>query len=383
MLQASLKTFCLLAAFVTNVYSFTGVPLHFHSTSSSQKNALSMLGNALVVQNKGGGHGEIGFHLAKILKTEKGCDSVTILQDGGSPIEKLPFSKYGELESEGVEIIWCDVKSADLGELLGGKNFDYVFDNWSKDEETCKPIADMAKSQGVSNYAYVSSGGMYKYGPTYPIKEDGEVKETGQRAVEKYIESIGLPWTSFRPQYIYGPYTNKRDYIDYYVDRIIRDFTVPIANSGDQLVSLTHAYDVANMLAAVVGNDNAPGQVFNCGTDAFISYKEIAKQVGIALGKDSSKVEVFSYDPEEHDLPKKGSFPFRPQHFFVSPAKAMKLLDWAPKYSFVDDLSWYVNDYKTLGLDQGEIDLKADELISVAYDFGIESYRNAMFDNQL
>jgi nucleoside-diphosphate-sugar epimerase len=42
------------------------------------------------------------------------------------------------------------------------------------------------------------------------------VKETGQRAVEELLAAKGLPWTSFRPQYIYGPKTNKRDYVDWY-----------------------------------------------------------------------------------------------------------------------------------------------------------------------
>ena len=43
-----------------------------------------------------------------------------------------------------------------------------------------------------------------------------QVKETGQRAVEELLAAKGLPWTSFRPQYIYGPKTNKRDYVDWY-----------------------------------------------------------------------------------------------------------------------------------------------------------------------
>ena len=33
------------------------------------------------------------------------------------------------------------------------------------------------------------------------------------RAVEELLAAEGLPWTSFRPQYIYGPNTNKRDYV--------------------------------------------------------------------------------------------------------------------------------------------------------------------------
>jgi len=354
--------------------------LKFRQTLPASNHQLLMLGNAVVVQNKGGGHGEIGFHLAKILKTEKKCDFVTILQDGGSPIKKLPFSKYSELESNGIDIIWCDVGSADIGSLLSGKKYDYVFDNWSKDEATCKKIAEWSKAAGVKNFVYVSSGGMYKYGPTFPILENGEVKETGQRAVEKYIEGIGLPWTSFRPQYIYGPYTNKRDYLDYFVDRIIRGMAVPVPYSGSQLVSITHAYDVANMLACVIGNDKARGQVFNCGTNIFLTYRELANQIGIALGKDKSDVEVFNYDPTDFELPEKGVFPFRPQHFFVGPQKAQKLLNWEPKHNLIEDLPSYVNDYKTLGLDKKDIEFKADMIIAAAFDSDVAAYEFARYD---
>lgn len=65
-----------------------------------------------------------------------------------------------------------------------------------------------------------------------------------------------------RPQYIYGPLTNKRDYLDWFFDRVVHGLEfVPLPLHGDQLVALTHAEDVASMLASVVGNENAANQV--------------------------------------------------------------------------------------------------------------------------
>jgi nucleoside-diphosphate-sugar epimerase len=75
-------------------------------------------------------------------------------------------------------------------------------------------------SWGVKNYVYVSSGGMYKNTEEVPLLETDAVKETGQRKVELLAAELGLPWTSFRPQYIYGPKTNKRDYLDWFFDRV-------------------------------------------------------------------------------------------------------------------------------------------------------------------
>ena len=58
--------------------------------SSTQLNAA---GHAVIVQNKGGGHGEIGFHLAKNL-ADKDL-TVTIVQDSAAKKEANGFKKYG------------------------------------------------------------------------------------------------------------------------------------------------------------------------------------------------------------------------------------------------------------------------------------------------
>jgi nucleoside-diphosphate-sugar epimerase len=80
--------------------------------------------------------------------------------------------------------------------------------------------------------------------------------------VEEYLAKLGLPWTSFRPQYIYGPKTNKRDYIDWFIDRIVRDRVCPLPGDGNQRASLTNVEDVASMMVSVVGKEDvAKGQV--------------------------------------------------------------------------------------------------------------------------
>ena len=99
----------------------------------AQGQALSLyMDAALIVQNKGGGHGEIGFHLARQLRS-KGLD-VTLLQDSAAKMEKLPFKKYGEIEAEGVEIISCNLEDPSrILSSLSGKTFTHVFDNYAKD----------------------------------------------------------------------------------------------------------------------------------------------------------------------------------------------------------------------------------------------------------
>ena len=76
-------------------------------------------GSALIIQNKGGGHGEIGYHLALQLAA-KGT-RVTILHEGPDK-GKPPHNAYGDLASAGVEVVWRDNLEDDVGCIgaLGG-----------------------------------------------------------------------------------------------------------------------------------------------------------------------------------------------------------------------------------------------------------------------
>ncbi|KAJ1483540.1 hypothetical protein T484DRAFT_1949717 [Baffinella frigidus] len=268
---------------------------------------------ALIVQNKGGGHGEIGFHLAKQLKG-KGLD-VTLLQDKAAKTDKPPFCFYDELKGSGVEIVSLDLAdSAAVTAACEGKEFTH-------DKSSVATVVGLAKTWGVKSYTYVSSGGMYESSAPQPMTEDGPTKATGQREVEEFLASEGLPWTAFRPQYIYGPQTNKRDYIDWFFHRICRDKPCPVPGDGSQKVSVSRAEDVASMLASVVGKEGeASGQVFNCGTDTFYSYAEICNMVGKVVGK--------------------GFFPFRDKSFYVSPAKAQAALGWKTSSTLEADLGY-------------------------------------------
>ncbi len=136
------------------------------------------------VQNKGGGHGEIGFHLAKNL-ADKDL-TVTIVQDSAAKKEALPFSKYGELPSS-VNVEWVDTIDASAVEAACGDKATHVFDNNSKKPGDAAPIISAAKKSDAF-YSFVSSAGMYA--AKGMLKEEKKVKDppTGQREVEICVE---------------------------------------------------------------------------------------------------------------------------------------------------------------------------------------------------
>jgi len=314
---------------------------------------------ALIVQNKGGGHGEIGYHLALNLAKEKGM-KVTMINDSAAKTDKPPFNSYSDLEAAGVEIKWADLAAGGLaGALSGVAPCDYVFDN----QNVCpKDVQKAVAAWRPQAYAYVSSGGMYKPVGDGPLLETGAVKEDNkQLSIERHAASLGLNWSAFRPQYIYGPKTNKRDYIDWFLDRITRGVPIPLPVDGTLRTTLTNAKDVAGMLASVVGNsEKAKGQVFNCGSDLRHTHREIVATLAKVTGQDVAKVmkTVVCYDPAKLkglELPKKGKFPFRETHFGVGVDKAKDVLGWSRACDLEDDLEGYYAEYLRLGKGNGDI----------------------------
>lgn len=66
----------------------------------------------------------------------------------------------------------------------------------------------------------------------------------------------------------------------------MRDLPVPLPGDGNQIVSLTHAADVASMVAAALDTAAAKEQVYNCGTDVEVTYSEVVAMVAALCGKE-------------------------------------------------------------------------------------------------
>jgi len=334
------------------------------------------MSSALIVQNKGGGHGELGYQLAKNLKSNPAITSITILQDDACNDKKEPFKSY-ESDLPDVRVVKAplgdeSMSAEKLQEILGkGESYDYVWDNASKGPVGAgKAVCDCAKQWNTKLFTYVSSAGMYKPSKdtTFPMAETTPIKESaGQNLFDRYAVEIGLPLVSFRPQYIYGKKSNKFDYLDWYFDRIVRGLPLPIPGDGKQKVSLTNSEDVASLLASVLNDPEAAvsQRFFNCGTDHLISYDDVAYMCADAAGKSRDDVKIEHYDAE---FLGKGHFPFRVTDFYVAPDMAKDKLHWdGSKNSLKDDLTWYYKGYLERGGPEKKIDLGKDREIVVGH----------------
>ena len=301
-----------------------------------------------------GGTRFIGVYLTKVL-VEQGHD-VVLFNRGNKPVPV-----------EGVQQINGDRKDPDqLKEKLLGESFDAVFDNNGRELSDTQPLAEIFKDQ-VKHFVYVSSAGVYRAADQMPHREgdpvDPNSRHKGKHHTEAYLSSAGMPWTSVRPTYIYGP-QNYNDLEAWFFDRITRNRPLPIPGNGLHLTQFGHVQDLAQAMAAVLGNEQAKGEIYNVSGDRFVTFDGLARACAQAAGESPDNLQLVHYDPKQFDFGKRKAFPIRVQHFFADVSKAKNQLNWQPEYDLVSGLKdSFQNDYLASNRQEVEVDFSLDEEI--------------------
>lgn len=301
-----------------------------------------------------GGTRFIGVYLTKIL-VQQGHE-VVLFNRGNKP---API--------EGVQQIQGDRKDIDLlKEKLGQTSFDAVFDNNGRELSDTQPLVEIFKDR-VEHFVYVSSAGVYLKSEQMPHREgdpvDSKSRHKGKHETEAYLAESGIPWTSIRPTYIYGP-QNYNDLEAWFFDRIVRNRPILIPGNGLYLTQFGHVEDLAIAMAAVLGNQQAVGQIYNISGDRYVTFNGLAYACAEAAGKSADEIKLVHYDPSKFNFGKRKAFPIRTQHFFAEINKAKTELNWQPKYDLVSGLKdSFQNDYVASGRDGTEIDFSVDEEI--------------------
>jgi nucleoside-diphosphate-sugar epimerase len=299
-----------------------------------------------------GGTRFIGVYLTKTLVAQG--HEVVLLNRGNKPV---PVSGVGQ--------IICDRnKATELKEKLINERFDVVFDNNGRELSDTQPLVEILGDR-LQHFIYVSSAGVYLKSNQMPHREgdavDPKSRHLGKHQTEAYLAQSNLPWTSIRPTYIYGP-QNYNDLEAWFFDRLIRDRPIPIPGNGLHFTQFGHVRDLAEAMAAVIGNSQAKGQIYNLSGDRYVTFDGLALACAEAMGK--TQVKLVHYDPSQFDFGKRKAFPLRVQHFFADISKAKQELNWQPQYDLVSGLKdSYQNDYLVSGRDAVEIDFSLDEEI--------------------
>lgn len=256
--------------------------------------------------------------------------------------------------------------TADLTQKLSSQHFDAIFDNNGREQSDTQPLAELFAGK-VQHFVYMSSAGVYLPAMELPHKEgdavDPKSRHKGKHETEAYLSKLGIPFTSIRPTYIYGP-QNYNQLESWFFDRLVRDRPVPIPGNGLYITQLGHVADLAAAMAQVLGCDRAIGQIYNVSGDRYLTFDNLARACAVAIGKSPESAQIVHYDPKSFDFGKRKAFPFRTQHFFAAIDKATRELNWRPKYDLVSGLKdSFHNDYLATGKERAEVDFSVDEQI--------------------
>jgi UDP-glucose 4-epimerase len=219
----------------------------------------------------------------------------------------------------------------------------------------------------MPHFVYMSSAGVYLKSDQMPHVEgdpiDPKSRHKGKHETEHFLAEQGVPFTSIRPTYIYGP-QNYNDLEAWFFDRIVRDRPIPIPAHGQHITQLGHVGDLARAMSLVLNNPTAVRQIYNVSGDRFVTFDGLARACAIAAGKSPDSLQLVHYDPKKFDFGKRKAFPMRTQHFFAAVHKAKTELKWQPEYDLVSGLKdAFQNDYLASGRDQTEVDFSVDNEI--------------------
>lgn len=190
---------------------------------------------------------------------------------------------------------------------LSGESFDVVYDMNGREASDTAPLADLFNGK-VEHFVYMSSAGVYKKSVVMPHVEndlEGKVeycfyqlpychwamtyfldvksRHKGKLETETYLKQIGIPFTSIRPTYIYGP-LNYNPLEEYFFARVSEKRPVCIPGHGQHLTGLGHVQDLAVAMASVIGKDKAKGQIYNIQDIQSVTFEGLAKLCGKAAG---------------------------------------------------------------------------------------------------
>ncbi|MFC7405202.1 SDR family oxidoreductase [Georgenia alba] len=312
-----------------------------------------------------GGTGNISSYVTA-LAVERGHE-VTVLNRGRST---LPDGVRGLVGDAG--------DAASIEAAIGDETFDAVanFRSFSP-----RQAADDVRifAGRTAQYLYVSSASAYQK----PIAQLPIVESTPLRnpfwqysrdkiasedlLVAAYRDS-GFPVTIVRPSHTYGPSLIPLEGGWTTLQRILEGRPIVVHGDGTSWWTLTHSRDFAAAFVGLLGNPHALGQAVHITSDESLTWDQIARLLGSALGREPEIVHVAS-DVIAREIPQLGDGLVGDKaHSVLFDNTRIKQLvpGWVATTPFVDGArevaAWYLAEPARRRVD-GDLDEAFDRLI--------------------
>ena len=240
--------------------------------------------------------------------------------------------------------------------------FDLIIDSSGRKLEDTQRILEFSGLPSF-RFIYISSAGVYDNTQLFPVGEESpidiESRHIGKAKTESWLKAEGIPFTSFRPTYIYGP-GNYNPIEKWFFDRITNGRSIPVPLDGQVITQLGHVSDLAEAISKSLETDKAINQIYNCSGSKAVTFKGLIETAILATGNKVSDFNLRSFDPLKLDPKARKVFPLRLTNFFTDISKIKEDLSWEPKFDLLNGLiDSYQNDYLLANHDQ--IDFSSDD----------------------
>jgi nucleoside-diphosphate-sugar epimerase len=180
--------------------------------------------------------------------------------------------------------------------------------------------AATAAADGLRRYVFTSSIAAYPEGGEYDESDPlvppdypnlyGAQKADSERALFELHRRQGIPVTTLRPAFIYGPY-NPFDREAFFWDRLLAGRPIIIPNDGSRTMQWVHVRDVARAGVATANDDVAIGHAYNLASYPPITQLEFVQLLADIAGRRADFVPV----PREQ-IQRLGGELFTPPYYF-------------------------------------------------------------------
>ena len=231
---------------------------------------------------------------------------------------------------------------------LSNHSFDLIIDTSGRKLEDTQRLLQFSGLPSF-RFIYISSAGVYEDTQLFPVSEDSPIdfasRHIGKAKTETWLKEEGIPFTSFRPTYIYGP-GNYNPIEKWFFDRIINGRSIPVPLDGQTITQLGHVSDLADAISISIETDKAINQIYNCSGSKAVTFKGLIETAILATGNKVTNFNLRSFNPSKIDPKARKLFPLRLNNFFTDTSKIEKDLSWEPKFDLLNGLiDSYKNDY--------------------------------------
>jgi len=270
------------------------------------------------------------------------------------------FTRGNNPNPKGSNLIKGDRNNLEDILKLKNKKYDIVFDISGRELSQTKILIENI-NENFDRYVYVSSAGVYQDSQELPINEkdpiDKDSRHIGKYESEKWLIDNKIPFTSFRPTYIYGP-GNYNKIENWFFERIVSLKKIPIPFDGSLITQLGHVSDLTDAMIKCLSQIKTKNNIYNCSGDKGITIKGLVMVCADVCNIDRNEIELLSFDYRKLDTKSRKSFPIRLNHYHTSISKIKEDLDWEPKYNLINGLqNSFQNDFKSKLNDTFNFDL--------------------------